>query len=187
MDIANALHEHIEVAQAYQEHANEIAQSGEIICHALQRGRKILFCGNGGSAADAQHLAAELIVRYHAERRALPAIALTTDTSVLTAAANDYGYEQVFARQVAALGQKGDVLVAISTSGHSPNVLKAIEAARTNGLKIIGLTGAKGNEMDTCCDLVLHVPSDVTARVQEMHILTGHIWCEMVDEYAHEC
>ena len=152
-----------------------------LICEALAGGNKILICGNGGSAADAQHIAAELVGRYELERRAYPAVALTTDTSALTALSNDYGYEEVFARQVLALGVAGDVLIAISTSGKSPNVIKAAEQARALGCKTIGLTGAAGKPLDSYCDQTLVIPSERTSRVQEAHITIGHLWCEMVD------
>ena len=159
----------------------EIAAAGLLICEALRAGNKILLCGNGGSAADAQHIAAELVGRYEQQRQAFPAISLTTDTSALTALSNDYGYEEVFARQVAALAKAGDVLIAISTSGKSPNVVKAVEKARALGCKTIALTGCAGEPLASHCDLAVLVPSDRTSRVQEAHITIGHLWCEMVD------
>lgn len=140
-----------------------------------------MLCGNGGSAADAQHIAAELVGRYEQPRRAFPAVALTTDTSALTALSNDFGYEDVFARQVQALATAGDLLIAISTSGKSPNVLRAAERARAVGCKIIGLTGVTGEPLASHCDLAIVVPSDRTSRVQEAHITIAHLWCEMVD------
>ena len=149
---------------------------------ALASGHKVLFCGNGGSAADSQHLAAEFVGRFQKERRGLPAIALTVDTSILTAVANDYGYDTVFARQVEALGQPGDVLVGISTSGNSANVLAAVALAKERGLFTAGFTAACGGKMAQACDVCLAVPVKVTARAQEMHILLGHILCELVDE-----
>jgi D-sedoheptulose 7-phosphate isomerase len=145
-----------------------------------------LICGNGGSAADAQHIAAEFVGRYETERRALPAIALTTDTSALTALANDYGFERVFARQVEALAQPGDCLIAISTSGNSPNVIAAVMTARSLGCRVIGMTGAKGKKLASLSDACLMVPSDRTARIQEAHITIAHIWCELVDEAVAE-
>ncbi len=148
----------------------------------LQRGNKILLCGNGGSAADAQHIAAELTGRYRIERQALPAIALSTDTSALTAIANDYGYDAVFERQVEALARKGDLLIGISTSGNSTNILRAIHKANAMGCQTLGLSGAKGGEMRSVCDLNLIIPSDATPRIQEMHIMLGHILCQGVDE-----
>ena len=152
-----------------------------MICDALAGGGKVLLCGNGGSAADAQHIAAELVGCYEKQRRSWPAIALTTDTSALTAVSNDLGYEQVFARQVAGLAQPGDVLIAISTSGKSKNVLRAAEAGREKGCKLIALTGATSDPLAALCDVAVAVPSTRTARVQEAHITIGHLWCEMVD------
>jgi len=159
----------------------EIEACAEIIWNALRHGNKILLCGNGGSAADAQHIAAEFVGRYETERRAFPSIALTTDTSALTALANDYGFERVFARQVEALAVSGDVLIAISTSGNSPNVLAALVAAKERGCVTIGMTGADGGSMADLCDVIFAVPSNRTARVQECHIIVGHLWCEYVD------
>lgn len=155
-----------------------------MICEALSGGRKVLLCGNGGSAADAQHIAAELVGCYEKQRRSWPAIALTTDTSALTAVSNDLGYEQVFARQVAGLAQAGDVLIAISTSGKSKNVLRAAEAAREIGCKTIALTGATAEPLALLCDVAVAVPSTRTSRVQEAHITVGHLWCEMVDQIS---
>jgi D-sedoheptulose 7-phosphate isomerase len=151
------------------------------MANALKAGRKILLCGNGGSAADAQHIAGELLSRFDTDRAPLPAIALTTDTSVLTAIGNDYGYDQVFERQVMGLGAKGDVLIAISTSGRSPNILRALDAARKNGVVTIGLTGRKGGEMPSRCDVILHVPSDRTPVIQQIHITAAHIVCGLVE------
>ena len=151
------------------------------VAAALRAGRKVLVCGNGGSAADAQHVVAELVGRFAGERRAWPAIALTTDTSVLTAVANDYGFEHVFARQVEAHGQAGDILIAISTSGASPNVLRAVEAARARGLVTIGLTGRDGGELGRMVDVHLHVPSPSTPRIQEAHATLLHVLCELVE------
>ena len=155
-----------------------------MICEALASELKVLLCGNGGSAADAQHIAAELVGCYEKQRRSWPAIALTTDTSALTAVSNDLGYEQVFARQVAGLAHPGDVLVAISTSGKSKNVLRAAEQARESGCKTIALTGATAEPLRSLCDIGVAVPSNRTARVQEAHITIGHLWCEMVDRVS---
>ncbi|MDQ2975554.1 MAG: D-sedoheptulose 7-phosphate isomerase [Acidobacteriota bacterium] len=160
---------------------DEIEGAGRLICETLAAGRKILLCGNGGSAADAQHIAAELVGQYEQPRRAFPAIALTTDTSALTAISNDHGYEQVFARQVEALAVAGDLLIAISTSGKSRNVIEAAEKARAIGCKIIGLTGLAGEPLASACDIAIVVSAKRTARVQEAHITIGHLWCEMVD------
>ncbi|HWU86381.1 MAG TPA: SIS domain-containing protein [Kofleriaceae bacterium] len=162
--------------------AAAIARAAELMRDAVLAGKKVLLCGNGGSAADAQHIAAELVGRFVLERRPLPAIALTTDTSALTAIGNDYGYEHVFSRQVEALGAAGDVLVAITTSGTSKNVVAAAEVARRLGMKVIGLTGAKGAAFVAGCDAGVAVPSAVTARIQECHITIGHLLCEVLDE-----
>ena len=145
-------------------------------------GHKILICGNGGSAADAQHIAAEFIGRFHSERRALPAIALSTDTSILTSIANDYDYSQVFSRQVQGLGRAGDVFWGISTSGNSENVNKAIIEAKNKRMITIASTGKTGGEMVDTCDVALVIPSDSTARIQEMHILCAHIICQLIDD-----
>lgn len=161
--------------------ATAIARAAELVCGAVLAGKKVLLCGNGGSAADAQHIAAELVGRFVIERRPLAAIALTTDTSALTAIANDYGYEHVFSRQVEALGAEGDVLIAITTSGTSKNVLAAAAAARARGMKVIGLTGGKGAAFVAACDAGVAVPSIVVARIQECHITIGHLMCEAVD------
>ncbi len=152
------------------------------IADCLKQGGKLLFMGNGGSASDSQHLAAEFVGRYEKERRALPAIALTTDTSILTALGNDYGFEKIFERQIEALGKKGDVLFAISTSGNSKNVLRAMQKAKELGLYTIGFTGGTGGELASSADLALVIPSKKTSRIQECHIMIGHILCECVDE-----
>ena len=183
--LTNSLQEHLATIQNLLDAAlPKIEQSGQMICDALSGGRKVLLCGNGGSAADAQHIAAELVGCYEKQRRSWPAIALTTDTSALTAVSNDLGYEEVFARQVAGLAQTGDVLIAISTSGKSKNVLRAAEAARERGCKTIGLTGATAGPLGSLCDITVAVPSTRTARVQEAHITIGHLWCEMVDRIS---
>lgn len=148
---------------------------------ALRRGNKILFAGNGGSAADAQHWAAELVSRFGYDRRGLPGIALTTDTSALTAIANDYGYERVFARQIEALGRKGDVLFAISTSGSSKNVLALIDAAKAGDIEVIGFTGRSGGAMVSRCTVCLRMPSDETPKIQEGHELLGHLICGLIE------
>ena len=153
----------------------------EIAEKALKAGGKILFFGNGGSAADAQHLAAELIVRYKVNRAPLPAMALTTDSSVLTAGANDFGYDKIFDLQIRALGRKGDVAVGISTSGNSSNVLLALETARKIGVIPVGFTGCEGGKLKKVADPVLIIPSNVTARIQEMHIVLGHMLCDVLE------
>ncbi|WP_294001793.1 D-sedoheptulose 7-phosphate isomerase [uncultured Megasphaera sp.] len=174
--------DHAAVLAATKALASDIERAGILIGDALAGGHKILFCGNGGSAADSQHLAAEIVGRFQKERPSLPALALTVDTSVLTAVANDYGYDTVFSRQVEGLGNDGDVLVGISTSGNSKNVIAAIEAARKKQMKVIGFTGIGGGKMADLCDVCLAVPSRVTARTQEMHIMMGHILCEIAEE-----
>jgi D-sedoheptulose 7-phosphate isomerase len=180
--LIHSLQEHLTAIQSLLDSKlGEIEQAGSLICKTLGSGHKVLLCGNGGSAADAQHIAAELVGRYEQQRRAFPAIALTTDTSALTALSNDFGYEEVFARQVQALARAGDVLIAISTSGKSSNIIKAAEQARAIGCKIIGLAGGSGEPLASYCDLSIVVPTDRTSRVQEAHIIIGHLWCEMVD------
>ncbi|MFN2516061.1 MAG: SIS domain-containing protein [Pyrinomonadaceae bacterium] len=183
--LTRSLHEHLAAIQSLiDSKLGEIERAGSLMCEALGTGHKILLCGNGGSAADAQHIAAELVGRYEQQRRAFPAIALTTDSSALTALSNDFGYEEVFARQVRALASAGDLLIAISTSGKSPNVIRAAEQARAIGCKIIGLAGGSGEPLASLCDLSIVVPMDRTARVQEAHITIGHLWCEMVDNFC---
>ncbi len=152
------------------------------IAAAMRAGGKLLIAGNGGSAGDAQHMAGEFLVRLVADRDPLPAIALTTDSSVLTAAGNDYGFDHVFARQVAGLGRRGDAFLAISTSGNSPNILAALAAARAAGLATLGLTGADGGRMAASCDVLLRVPSAVTAIIQQVHITVAHIVCAKVEQ-----
>jgi D-sedoheptulose 7-phosphate isomerase len=161
---------------------DRLVSIGDAMADALEAGRKILVCGNGGSAADAQHFAAELCGRFMTERRALAAIALTTDTSALTAISNDYGFDAIFARQAWALGRPGDILVGISTSGNSQNIIQAAKAAKAIGVKTIGLLGRDGGLLKDIMDDCLVVPGDATARIQETHIMTIHLWCEMMDE-----
>ncbi len=174
--IRSGLEAHVEmIARLRAELVPAIEQAAGVLVRCIEAGGKILLCGNGGSAADSQHIAAELVGRFARERRALPAIALTTDTSALTALGNDYGFEKVFARQVEALGRKGDVLIAISTSGNSPNILEAVAMARKMGLTVIGFGGKKGGKLRELVDLPLVVPVDDVARIQEGHILIGHL------------
>lgn len=161
--------------------ARAVAEAAEAVVAALESGGTIYFCGNGGSAADAQHLAAELSGRYLADRPALAALSLTTNSSALTAIGNDFGFERVFARQLEGLGVAGDVLVAISTSGRSSNVVAAIEVAHQQGLTVIGMTGLKGRDFAALCDVALVASSDSTPRVQEGHIAMGHVLCELVE------
>ncbi len=169
---------HAKAAETLSEGAALVAA---VVHDALEAGGKVLLCGNGGSAADAQHLAAELAGRLRRERRGLSAVALTVNASVLTAVSNDYGYEMVFARQVEALGRPGDVLVGISTSGSSPNVVRALEHGRAAGLVTVGLIGDRGGDMEAHCDHVLRAPSSDTQRIQEIHIAVGHAICELVE------
>ena len=164
------------------EYARLLEAAADLLVAALASGNKILFAGNGGSAADSQHLAGELVVRFRRDRPALPAIALTVDTSVLTACLNDYGPDPVFSRQVEALGREGDVLWAFSTSGNSRNILLACEAARKAGLKVLGFTGTGGGKMAEACDLLFQAPADVTSHVQECHIVAGHLLCLAIEE-----
>ena len=159
----------------------EIESACELCVKTIKDGKKILFFGNGGSAADAQHLAAELSGRYKKERRGLPGIALTTDTSAITSIGNDYEYDYIFERQVEAIASEGDLLVGISSSGNSKNVTRALEKGKVIGCKTLGLSGKGGGKMNDICDLNIVVPSEVTARVQEMHILIGHILCQAID------
>lgn len=177
-----SLEQHNQVfREILQNQISVIEECGEILFETLTSGNKLLLCGNGGSAADAQHLAAEFVGRYETERRGFPAIALTTDTSALTALANDYNFEKVFARQVEALASEGDCLIAISTSGKSPNVIEAVMKARSLKCRVIGLTGAKGKKLASLSDACVLIPSERTARIQEAHITIGHIWCEIFD------
>jgi len=164
-----------------RENSSKIGMVAEKIASAFLGDRKLLICGNGGSAADAQHMAAEFVNRFQLERPPLPAMALTTDTSVITSIGNDYSFEDVFSKQVKALGIEGDVLLALSTSGNSKNVLSAVEVANKQGLYTVGMLGNKGGKLSTAVDMALIVKSDVTARVQEAHILAEHIICHLVD------
>lgn len=181
--IAFALAEHVRTINGIgQDVREQIQKAAEIISRALHRGNKVLVMGNGGSAADAQHMAAELVGRFLLDRKALPAVALTTDTSILTAVGNDYGYDNIFARQVEALAVKGDVVIGISTSGRSPNVMQACKRAREIGCVTLGLTGGDGGEMGALFDLTLVVPSMETPRIQEGHILIIHVLCDLAEQ-----
>ncbi len=170
------LHQH-----SIEELSPQIAKAAELIIEAYKNGKKLLLCGNGGSAADAQHIAAELIGRFKKERKGLPAIALTTDTSILTSVANDYWYDLLFARQVEALGDKGDILIGISTSGNSRNIIRAVEAANSKGLKTIGFLGSDGGELKSLVQVPIVVSFQGSDRVQEVHIMIGHIICSLVE------
>ena len=174
--------EHKKLVSNLESIASNVDDSSVLILKSLQNKGCIFFCGNGGSAADSQHLAAEFTGRFVRERRSISGIALTTDTSALTAIGNDYGYDEIFARQLEGLAKAGDCLVAISTSGNSSNIVRAIEKAKEIGVSTIGLLGRDGGIIKEICDVAVVVPSQTTARIQEMHILIGHTWCEEVDE-----
>ena len=174
--------EHLEVAKTLPSLTSAVSGAVDLIYSSMAAGGQLLIAGNGGSAADAQHIAAELTGRFFLERRPFRALALHANTSSLTAIGNDYGYEHVFAREVSAHARPGDVLLAISTSGNSPNILRAIEAARQSKVSVIGLTGETGGKMRSVCDLCLCVPTKSTPRMQEMHITIGHTICELLEE-----
>lgn len=163
--------------------SKQILGIGKALAKVLYNGNKILLCGNGGSAADSQHIAAELVIRFRSSvpRKALPAIALTVDPSIITAGSNDLGFDNVFARQVEAYGNQGDILIGISTSGNSRNVINAISAAKSKGMQVVGLLGSNGGLMLPLCDMSVIVPSNDTAIIQESHIMIGHIWCEIIE------
>jgi D-sedoheptulose 7-phosphate isomerase len=171
----------IDMQLTAESQAGNILKAARLISGAFKAGGKLLICGNGGSAADSQHVAAEMVVRFQKERRALPAIALTTDTSLITAEANDHGFNTIFSRQVEALGRKGDVLLAISTSGGSPNVLAAVKEAKRKGLKTIGLSGKGGGRLANSCDLCITAEGDTTYRIQESHLAIEHLICNLVE------
>lgn len=176
------LREHIETITRLANIENQIHEASKIIIKTLTSGGKILLCGNGGSAADAQHIAAELMVRYKADRAPIPAIALTTDTSIITAHSNDYEFETVFSRQVMALANSGDCLIAISTSGNSKNIIKAAISAKEKKCSLVSLSGESGGKIKEISDVCICVPSNTTARIQESHILIGHYLCEVIDD-----
>ena len=167
-----------------RDHADRIVQVAQLIGGAFQAGHKVLLFGNGGSSTDAAHIAAEFVGRYKRERAPLPAIALATDIAAITCIANDYGFEELFARQVQAHGQRGDVAIAISTSGNSPNVLKGVEAAKALGLTTIAWTGGTGGKLAGMVDYAFVVPSTLTARIQESHITLGHVLCELIEDHV---
>jgi D-sedoheptulose 7-phosphate isomerase len=183
--MAKLLHnvrELISLLDALNELDGVVEEVGAIAAQRLKNGHKLLFCGNGGSASDSQHLAAELTGRFIKDRRPLAAIALTTDSSALTSIGNDYSFDEVFARQAMALGRKGDVLVGISTSGNSKNIIRAFEEAKLIGMTTVGLLGRDGGHLRTLCNYAIVVPSDVTARIQESHILIGHTLCGLIEQ-----
>jgi D-sedoheptulose 7-phosphate isomerase len=188
MNLAEIIQNHLQESARTKERmietcSSEIVQAVKVISECFNRGGKLLICGNGGSAADAQHIAAEFVVRltHDLKRPGLPALALTTDTSLLTAAGNDIGFEQVFARQIEALGRENDVLLAISTSGNSTNILQAMNMARNKKMNIIGLSGGTGGRMTANCDIAIVIPSTNVQHIQEGHIATGHLLCELVE------
>ena len=184
-NIAGRIEESVAVKQLILNDSALLGRAEQAIAmclKSLRKGGKIWFAGNGGSAADAQHLAAELSGRFYFDRQPLPAEALHVNTSFLTAVANDYGYDHVYARTLQAGGREGDVLFAISTSGNSSNILRAADTALAMGINVIALTGASGGQLSTCCDLLLNVPSNDTPRIQECHIMLGHIICEMIEK-----
>ncbi len=185
--ITKAFKESISVKEQFlAENTDTIIEVSKLLAEALTRGNKLILFGNGGSACDASHIAAEFVNRFKKERPAFPAMALNTDMAVLTSIANDYSYADVFARQLKAFAQDGDVVLAISTSGSSPNVINAINAAKRKKLMTIAFTGAKGDELASQCDYIFVVPSNNTPRVQETHIVLGHVLCEMVEEILFE-
>ncbi|MBX3329950.1 MAG: D-sedoheptulose 7-phosphate isomerase [Nitrospira sp.] len=182
--VLTAFEDSAKVKQQFaQDHADRIVQVATLIANAFRNGNKVLLFGNGGSATDAAHIAAEFVGRYQRERMPLPAIALATDIAAITCISNDYGYEELFARQVRAHGRKGDIAIGISTSGNSPNVLKGVEAARDSGLTTIAWTGANGGKLAGLVDYPFIVPSTVTSRIQESHITLGHVLCELVEDH----
>lgn len=181
-DFKALLAEHLQVMQSLEALLLKLEEASQLIVSCLKSGNKILLCGNGGSAADAQHIAAEIIGRFESERGALPAIALTTDTSILTAVGNDYGYESIFERQVQGLASQGDVLIGYSTSGNSRNVIKAVKVAAEKNCKVITLTGKGGGALANLADIDLCIESSNTARIQEAHAFLGHVLCSAVDQ-----
>ncbi len=180
--LTKCLNEHIETAKKMQELLPLIEDAAKLSTSSLKRGGRVLICGNGGSAADAQHIAAELSGRFKKERNALAGIALSVDTSALTAISNDYGFDRVFSRQVEAYGREGDTLIAISTSGNSKNIIEAIKKAKEIGLKVVTLSGKDGGDIKNLGDVNIVVPSQDTPRIQEMHIMIGHMVCALIDK-----
>lgn len=179
--IVDQLQQLSDAARALCALAPSIEQAAQLCLQALREGHKIIFCGNGGSAAQSQHLAAELVGRYKLNRPALPALSLTVDTSNITAIANDYSYDQIFARQLEGVGRTGDVLIGLSTSGNSPNVVLAIKQAKKMGVRTIALVGTPGGEMQHMADLALTMPANTSAHIQELHIAVGHLICDLIE------
>lgn len=182
MDFLSSLEQHRHVFNLLASLATSVQAAARTAASSINAGNKLMFCGNGGSAADAQHLAAELVGRLVRDRRALPGLALSTDSSALTCIGNDFGFDEVFARQVEGLGRAGDVLIAISTSGNSPNVVRAVEVAKPMGIYTVGFLGRDGGKLAPLVDLPLVVPSDETARIQEAHIFLGHVMCALIEK-----
>lgn len=180
--IQNEFNAHIKTATSLHDITDVVAKSAQLCINCLKSGGKILLMGNGGSAADAQHIAAELVGRYKVDRKGLLAIALNTDTSIITSIGNDFGYEYIFSRQVEALANKRDLVIGISTSGKSRNVINGLKLASKYKCKTIGFTGLDGGEMNKICDINIIVPSEDTARIQEMHIVIGHTICHLIDQ-----
>ena len=174
--------EHLKLINDLSVCHQDIQNSSELILSTFKAGKKILICGNGGSAADSQHIATEFVVRYEKQRKGLPAIALTTDTSILTAQPNDYSFASVFSRQIETLGQEGDCLIALSTSGNSDNIIEAVKSATSKNMNCIALTGNDGGKLADLVDHPIIIPSQITARIQEAHILIAHWWCQQADE-----
>ena len=183
-DFSDVLQEHQQVTNQLTSCTPLITAASKLIISSLTSGHKILLCGNGGSAADCQHFAAELVIRYHKKRRAYPAIALTTDSSILTAHSNDFSFDSLFSRQVEALGSTGDCLIAMSTSGNSENIIQAVITAKQQNMTVIGLMGGDGGRLKELVDMPVVIPSQTTARIQEAHMLIYHWWCERVDEVS---
>jgi D-sedoheptulose 7-phosphate isomerase len=180
--IAKALKQNQRTSKEFiTQNSSNLIRCAEVVCNAFRNSRKLMLCGNGGSAADAQHIAAEFVNRFQIERSPLPALALTTDTSIITSISNDNSFDDIYSRQIEALGAEGDVLLAMSTSGRSRNILSALSTAKDRGIYIVGLMGAGGGEMLPLVDLALVVESNQTPRIQEAHILAGHIICELVE------
>ena len=180
--ISEEFKSHLEVSQKTFDIIENIELAAKLCIESINNDKKILLCGNGGSAADAQHIAAEIVGRYKLSRTGLPAIALTTDTSILTSIGNDFGFENIFERQVQALANEGDLMIAISTGGSSTNIINAIKLAKGKKCNVIGLSGKGGGKFNNLCDINLVVPSEDTPRIQEMHILIGHTICQLIDE-----
>lgn len=182
--IEQNMREHMQLLERIMktDYADNMIEAAECILHVLQTGHKVLIAGNGGSAADAQHMAAELVVRFEKDREGFPAMALTTDSSILSAGGNDYGFDAVYERQIQALGFEGDIFIAISTSGNSENIVRAVRMAGNKKMKVIGMTGQTGGRMKPFCDIMLCVPHDRTARIQEIHEHTIHTLCQLVEE-----